>query len=292
MSEVLTHYQDGPLSYLRGGDGPPLLLLHGAPGSAHTWAQSAALLSNQYDVILPDLRGFGNSPGSQNSTHLDHDFYMEAHAETVQRLLDHLEVDSLFLGGHGFGGAVALTLVRLFPDLSPRGLALSSSNVFTTPPSSVLLQMADLPLLGRVALRLVTGTRTGLDALYHLAVTNQVSFPSADFERHLTPSSIRQTRRVLERSLTDLSDTYAEIEALLPHLEIPTIVLWGDQDPLFPVATAQQIVETLPDATVSVFDHTGHFVPEERPEMTAWHIDDFFQTRPSVCPAVDRKPSS
>lgn len=279
MSDLLTRHRNGSLRYLRGGEGPPLLLLHGAPGSARSWLGAGRLLTSHYDVIVPDLQGFGASEPADNPLHLDHALYVEAHADTVYHLLDHLKVDTLFLGGHNFGGLLALTLLRLFPDLSVRGLALASSAPFAKVNRPFLLRMAAVPLLGRAALWTAFGTRPGLRLLYRIAVQNRIAFPRPDFDRHLTPSSLRHTRRIFQRRLVGPNDPYRDAEVLLSELEIPTIVLWGDRDPLQTVDTAARLVEILPNATLSIFDNTGHFVPEERPEMTAWHMDDFFRAQ-------------
>lgn len=279
MSDILRRHRNGSLSYLRGGDGPPLLLLHGAPGSAHSWAGVSRVLASHYDVIVPDLQGFGASDTPSDQLHLDHALYVEAHADTVYHLLDHLQVDTLFLGGHSFGGLLALTLLRLFPDLSIRGLALAATTPFADASVPAPLQLASLPVIGRAALWATFGTRPGLRMLYRVAVGNRVSFPRHHFDRHLTPTSLRHTRRIFRRRYAEPTDTYRDAEALLPRLDVPTIVLWGDRDPLEPVGTAARLVRALPDATLSIFDDTGHFVPEEQPEMTAWHMDDFFHAR-------------
>lgn len=287
MSDLFTRHRNGSLSYLRGGDGPPLLLLHGAPGSAHSWTGAGRVLASHYDVLIPDLQGFGSSEMSDNQLHLDHNLYVEAHADTVYQLLDHLQIDTLFLGGHNFGGLLALTLLRLFPDLSVRGLALAANSPFADADVPLPLRLASLPLLGTAALWAAFGTRAGLRMLYSVAVQNRISFPRPDFDRHLTPSSLRHTRRIFQRRLVEPADMYGDTEALLPQLDLPTIVLSGDQDPLQSVDMATRLVRTLPNATLSIFDDTGHFVPEERPEMTAWHMDDFFRTQMSSESPVD-----
>jgi pimeloyl-ACP methyl ester carboxylesterase len=293
MPSVLARRHRGELSYLRGGDGVPLVLLHGLPGSAHTWKRTGTLLAAHYDIIVPDLAGFGASDGlDELGLHLDHDFYLEAHAEAVHRLLCDLDVSSLYLGGHDLGGAVALTLHRLFPDLELKGLLLSATNLFTDPPVPLPLRLASVPVLGPVGLWMMTGTRMGLRLLYRAAACNRSAFRAVDFAEHLTASGVRQTRRLFRRSLTDPGGTYRDVEALLPSLDVPTLVLWGDRDPLLDVALARRLVETLPDASLSIFEDTGHFVPEERPELTAWHIDDFLRARSAPEPRSNHERSS
>jgi pimeloyl-ACP methyl ester carboxylesterase len=69
----------------------------------------------------------------------------------------------------------------------------------------------------------------------------------------------------LQRSLTNFQATYTEIEATLPSITCPTLLLWGDEDPLYTVQVGLRARATLPDALLKVYAYTGHFVPEERP---------------------------
>lgn len=278
MSQVLTRHDRRGLRYFRGGDGPSLLLLHGLTGSARSWEKPGRTLAKQYDVILPDLSGFGASTGREEALHLDHDFYVEAHAETIHRLIDDLNVRTLFLGGHGFGGIVALTLLRLFPGLAVEGLVLAATTPNAAPSLSWPYRMANLPGVGGAACWVVAGTRVGLRLLYHAAVQNKPAFPLAEFERHLTPSTITQARRIARRRLAG-RQANEQLDVFLTGLDVPTLVLWGDRDPFLPVEAAKRLVDTLPDAALSLCKDTGHFVPEERPDVTAWHVDDFFRKR-------------
>ena len=284
MPATLSRHAHRGLSYLRGGDGEPLLLLHGIPGSAHSWAAAGQHLASNYDVIIPDLSGFGQSVENGQRLHLDHEFYLEAYAETIWGLLEEIDVTSCYLGGHDFGGAVALALIRLFPELTPRGLVLAATNPFVDTPVPWPLRLAGVPGLGSVFVRLVAGTRLGLRLLYWYAVRNKDTFETVDFDRHLTPSGIEQTRSILQRSIVGKRDNYEEIEALLPHLDFPALVLVGDRDPFLSVEQAKRLVEALPDAMLTVFKETGHFLPEERPDGVAWHVLDFFRARSSRSP--------
>jgi pimeloyl-ACP methyl ester carboxylesterase len=69
----------------------------------------------------------------------------------------------------------------------------------------------------------------------------------------------------LPRTLADSLVDYGEIEATLPQITCPTLLLWGDEDPFCTVNVAEQVRAVLPDALLKVYAYTGHFVPEERP---------------------------
>jgi pimeloyl-ACP methyl ester carboxylesterase len=266
MQERLYRRRAGGLSFLMGGDGAPLLLLHGIPGSAEAWLKVGARLTTRFRVIIPDLLGFGASQPAPTDT------YMEEQARAVRALLAHLRITELYLGGHDFGGPVAVTLLHLFPELSARGLILSATNLFTDPPVPLPLQLAKAPGLNRLFFWGLAGNQLGLRMFYESAVKNKEEAPWSQFRRHLSSGAVAQTRRILQRSLTNLHADYLEVEKMLPRLTSPALVIWGDEDPFFSVGVGQRLRASLPDAILKVYAFTGHFVPEERPIETAEDI--------------------
>jgi len=256
----------GGLSFLMGGDGDPLLLLHGVPGSAQTWTKTGSKLGGRFRVIIPDLAGFGASAPSADG------FYVEEQAQAVRALLAHLQITDLYLGGHGFGGAVALTLMRLFPELGVRGLVLSATNVLTDTLLPASLRLAKLPGLNRLFFWATAGNRLGLRMLYESALQNKEETTWREFRRHLTPRSVAQTGAILRHTLVNRKPGDQALEELLPTIRCPALVLWGDEDPFLTSAVGEQMAATLPHAVFKLYAYTGHFVPEERPLETAEDI--------------------
>ncbi len=275
MEGRLHRRKGGGLSFLMGGDGPPLLLLHGAPGSAQSWFKVGVRLVNRFRVIIPDLAGFGMSePGTDGASLLDQ-------AQAVRNLLHHLQLKTLYVGGHDFGALVALTLLQTYPDLHARGLILAAGNLLGDAQPMHVMRLAALPGLGT----LLAGNRWGLRLLYQRAVINQEEFAWADYRRHLTKQGMVQTRRILHQRPGELRQAVAPLSEFLPQLECPALLLWGDEDPLLPVEIGVRLRATLPDALLKVYAYTGHFVPEERPIETAEDIVlRFYQEPPSIVP--------
>jgi pimeloyl-ACP methyl ester carboxylesterase len=108
---------DIELAYDRRGKGTPLMLLHGYPLDHHLWDESASLLKNTFDLIVPDLRGFGES------TTIDTPYTMADFASDIAGLLDQLGIQKAAIAGHSMGGYVALAFARLYPE-RVSGLAL------------------------------------------------------------------------------------------------------------------------------------------------------------------------
>jgi haloalkane dehalogenase len=263
MSHELDRRVEDGTSYLTGGEGPTVVFLHGIPGSALTWEPVATRLRDRYRVVLPDLRGFGHSEPPVG------DYYMEGQARAVRDLLDALGIEEFSFVTHDFGGPVGLTTMRLFPELTVRGLVLSNTNVFTDTYVPPPLRVAKVPLLGTLCFGLIVGNRFGLRLLYRAAVVEKGTATWLRFQRHLTPSGMAMTRRIFQRSLTDLEANYGEVERMLPEVGVPTLVVWGDDDPFFSTDVAERTRAAIPGADLVVYDRTGHFVPEERPAEVA-----------------------
>jgi len=251
--------------------GPPLLLLHGIPGSSHAWEEVGATLgASGFRVLIPDLLGFG---GSDEPTG---DGYMEEQASGLYSLLTELGIRQPYIGAHDFGGPVALTLLRLFPSVQPRGLLLSATNTFTDTPIPFPLRSAKVPLLGRIVFRAMAGSRFGGRMMYSQAFRNKSPASRERYERHLTPRGLRRTAWIFRTSLADLPKHYAAVEAQLARIECRTLIVWGDRDPFFPVDVAQRMHRSIPGSELVVLENTGHFVPEERPERIAAEMKEFF----------------
>lgn len=270
MSKELKRFKEGETSFLKGGEGETLLLLHGIPGSAFTWESAGILLADHYQVIIPDLLGFGrsNMPGD--------DYYIESQARGIKQLLDNLGINKLYLGSHDFGGPVSLTLMRLFPNLTINGLVLSATNVFTDTHIPLPLRIASVPFLNTIFFKAMAGNKMGLRMMYLAATKEKTEASWQKFERHLTPSGMDFTRRIFARSLSDLKTNYQPIEDMLSGIIAPTLILWGDNDPFFATSVGERIHQAIPGSTLKIYEHTGHFVPEEQPSNVARDIMDFF----------------
>ncbi len=273
MDKILTRKKLGPISFLSGGEGEPFLLLHGIPGSAYAWESVGISLADRYEVIIPDLLGFGESDAPTD------DYYMEAQANALKQLLDNLGVTTLCIGGHDFGGPVGLTLLRMFPELTIQGLVLIDTNTFTDTYVPPPLRIASIPVLNTLFFKAIAGNRFGMRMMYWAATKQNAALPWSMFRRHLTTSGIEHTRRIFQRSLADLKTNYRSIETMLPEISVPTLILWGDSDPFFAASVGERMRKLIPGSTLKIYRQTGHFVPEERPSNVAIDIMEFMDLK-------------
>ena len=117
------------IAYDRRGQGLPLVLIHGFPLDHTTWDEVAPLLEEGFDLIVPDLRGFGESDL------MEADDSIIGFATDIAGLLTHLDLQKAFLAGHSMGGYVALAFAREYPE-RVSGLAMISSQARADSPQA------------------------------------------------------------------------------------------------------------------------------------------------------------
>lgn len=267
---TISRHQRRSLGYFECGRGTPFLLLHGLSETSHAWEAVALALAPRFRVIAPDLLGFGASDLP------DENVYMEEQARAIRALLDDLGVASLHVAGHDFGGPVAMTLLRLHPELVIHGVVLSNTNLFTDTYVPPPLRAAGVPALGWLVFKLMAGSRFGLWTTYRVAVARKDALPWSEFSRGVDARSLRVTQRVFQRSLADLPGNYRAVEEQLRRTRAPGLVLWGDRDPFFGLDVGRRTAEAMPAAQLRTLAGTGHFGPHESPREYASAILDVF----------------
>jgi pimeloyl-ACP methyl ester carboxylesterase len=267
------------LAYERSGDGPPVVLLHGWPGGRADFRRVTPLLDDAADVVVPDLRGFGES--DKHAVDPDDGYTADAQARSVIGLLDELGLGPVVLAGYDIGSRIAQTVARQAPG---RVRAL----VVTPPVPGAGQRLLDPSVLTefwyqnfhRLALseRLLDGDRDALRTYLEHFWTHW-SGPSytpdgADLDRlaetYGQPGAFtasigwyRQGPGILVRGLAE------QAPAPEDRLPVRTHVLWPAHDPLFPAAWADRLDEFFADVTLSPLPDSGHFVPVEAPDAFA-----------------------
>ncbi len=252
------------LAYRRGGSGRPVVLLHGIPGSADSWRAVADGLLGDFDVIVPDLLGFGASGRPEGLDGL----HAVAQASALDDLIDELGVGPVTVVGHDFGGPVGLSLVARRPG-AVTALGLLATNAFTDTPIPFPLSAATWPVVGPLVARVVFSTPS-LRMMLRQGVGPGASAP--DPATYLGQRAQRRAiATIFEGSLVHLAELYGPIEAELRRTSVPTLVGWGDHDPFFPVAEGERTALTV-GTTLRVYEGAGHFLPHERPAEVAADI--------------------
>ncbi len=247
------------------GEGFPVVLLHGIPGSAPTWDGVVERLSRLHRVVVPHLLGFGASSRPTGACQL----HAEAQAGALGDALDALGIDRAVVVGHDFGGPIAVTFTHNHPE-RVAGVVLLATNVFTDTPIPFPLSLVTAPGVGPAAARLLF-SRPSLAMMVRRGFGAGSS--PAELDRYLGDKAQSESiGTIFAASLGHLAELYRPIEDALGAISVPTLVGWGDHDPFFPVEQGRRTAEAVPGADLRVYEGAGHFLPEERPEELAADI--------------------
>lgn len=254
--------KDLTLSIQDVGSGAAVVLLHGIPGSASSWAPVAALLASGYRVLVPDLIGFGDSA---RGTEVDQ-LHAKGQAGALLLALDALGIGKATFVGHDFGGPVALSLWARAPE-RVESLGLLATNAFTDTPIPFPLSATTWPVVGRPA-RAALFSAPSL----RMMLRQGVGEPRVDIDATAAVGDRAQARAIatiFAASLTRLAELYGPIERTLPTVSVPAFVAWGDRDPFFSVEQGRRTARAISGARFELLDRAGHFLPEERPGEVA-----------------------
>ena len=230
----------------------PLALIHGAGGDHLSWPSPLRRLSG-YRVYSPDLPGHGKSTGRGLQV-------IGSYGEAAAAWLHGLALPKVFLAGHSMGGAIALWLALNHPELV-RALVLISTG-------------ATLPV--------------NLSLIEELAT--QVGFPTAvdkitswSFSSRVEPALVETVKRQMltTRPSVLAGDFRAcdrfDLSGRLEEIQVPTLVLVGDEDKMTPERFAEELAEGIPGAELTVIHGAGHMLPLEQPKQVAGVVQGFLE---------------
>jgi 3-oxoadipate enol-lactonase len=232
------------------GNGLPVILIHGFPFDRSIWQPIVPLLKEHARLILPDLRGFGTSPKTEEEA-----YTMTMHAEDIRFLMERIGIEKAILVGHSMGGYVALAFAHAFPSRL-LGMALVASHADPDPPgrregrlqtAAQIRERGIAPLLEEMPPRL-TPNPAVQKTVYHLIA------------RCSPQTAIRAQLGMAQRD-----DAFP----WLVGIHAPVLILSGEQDPLLIPERLRAMMQVLPDAEWVSLPGVGHMPMLEAPQATA-----------------------
>lgn len=237
------------IAYSLEGDGTPLVLIHGYPLDHSIWNPVIPLLTGSFQVIVPDLRGFGES-GSTSRV-----YGMQDLASDLAEFLDGLRIDGAVLAGHSMGGYVALAFAKAFPA-RVRGLGLVASQVVADPPER---KEGRYKTAAEVAEKGVDGVADAMAPKLTGDPALQASV--RDLIRKQSPEGIIGALKAMaERE--DSTD-------LIKKFQMPVVLVHGDADLLIPIDRAREVESAVLQARMVALKGVGHLPMMEAPKETA-----------------------
>lgn len=261
----------GDIAYLRSGQGPPLVLLHGIPSSSYLWRDVIGPLSATFEILAPDLLGYGDS-----DKRLDVDLSIAAQARYIVAFMETLGVHQAAVAGHDIGGGVAQLMAVDEPQRVARLILIDSivDNNWPIADIARLKEPAWDQIMVNIDLR--AGLRKGLEA--GMVTPGRVTDELVD--EWTRPFQDLGGRRAYLRAARALNNRdLAGRSKHIDEIETPTLILWGANDKFLEPRWAETLHHKLRDSTVEIIDPGGHFLPLDRPDAVAEAITRFLRTR-------------
>jgi pimeloyl-ACP methyl ester carboxylesterase len=260
-----------------GGEGPLVVLIHGITGRSAQWGPAIENLSGSFTLLAPDLLGHGESAKPRG------DYSLGAYASAVRDIMVALGHERATIVGHSLGGGIAMQFAYQFPELTERLVLVSSGGLgrevhpllrASTLPGSELV----LPLLTHAKL-LAAGEAVGKAiGLLRLQLGADIAEVAAGYAS-LGDAEARAAFIATMRAVLDAGgQRVSALDRLYLAEVMPTLIVWGDRDPIIPAEHGRDAHEAMPGSRYEVLDGVGHFPQLERPLEFSRLMKDFVRS--------------
>lgn len=252
---------DADIFYEVLGSGPPVVLLHPFPANHDLWKPAAQALVSRYRVILPDLRGHGDSGiGEGPAT-------MEKHAADIARVLECEEVGRAPLVGVSIGGYVLFEFWRRY-RAQVEALVLCDSKAQADSPE------ARAGRLQAAADVMERGTEPFFEGmlLKLFGKTTRSTRPDlVEGALRLMQKMSAEDVALVQRGMAERRDSVETLKTI----DVPTLIMTGDEDILTGIADAELMRQNIPGSQMRVIAKAGHYSPWEQPEEVGKLVRQF-----------------
>jgi pimeloyl-ACP methyl ester carboxylesterase len=252
------------IAYARVGEGHPLVFVHGAAEDSRVWQPQLADLADEFTVVAWD------EPGAGQSSDLPEGFTLGGFADGLAALIESLGLGPAHVAGSSWGGTVVLELCRRHPGLVATLIMIDTYAGWkgSLPADEVQARVKGARRMLAAPLKAFDPTLPGLFA----------ADPPADFVRLLAAMTADVRPATLGHELTIMAET--DLSNMLPHIAVPTLLVWGDSDARSPLNVARQFAEDIPHTELVVIEGAGHMSNLERPAQVNAAVRQFCRAHP------------
>lgn len=258
IDDSLVHYRDE-------GSGPVLVLLHGIFSSLHTFDGWTEQLRSSFRIIRLDLPGFGLSQVTK-----DHRYSMERYLKAITALMDDLGIQHFSIAGNSLGGWLAWEYTLDYPERVQKLILIDAAGVEIGRHIPLPVRLARLPFAKKFVPLFIRKS----------VVAHFIEEVYAHPER-ISPGLIQRYYDLFAREgnpeafLTLVNTKFVDRTAELPLIQVPTLIIWGEQDSWLPVSNAYHFLNMIPLAQLVIYEDLGHAPMEEGAEDTAEDVRSF-----------------
>jgi pimeloyl-ACP methyl ester carboxylesterase len=234
------------------GSGKSLIFLHGSMGTGKVWKPYVPILLNDFNIILPDLRGHGKTENPDKAIDL------HLIADDIVALIEALKLEKPFLCGWSMGGDVSLDVAIRYPDCVS-GLIVGGVTHRISESYFASLKAMGLEGPGKVNFE---QAEQNIPQLINLWKTEHVQSP------------LHWKELVTQLSFEMINPTLPA-EDNLKQITLPTLIVWGDRDQFLPIEDAIELYRLIPNAQLAVIPNANHFVTRTHVLLFAELVKEF-----------------
>lgn len=248
IDDMFVHYRDE-------GEGEPIVLLHGAFSSLHTFNDWSKILQKNYRVISLDLMGFGLTGPNKTG-----DYTIGNHIRVLKRFFNILGLKKIHLVGSSLGGWLAWEFTYRYPKRINKLVLVDSAGFLDKENMPLPFKLAQSPLAGRVLKYIVR--KSILEQF-----VKQVYYDISKINTKLVDRYFDLfTREGNSQALVDLVNApFQENTDFLSQIEHPTLIMWGREDAWIGAINAYLFDKMLPNSELIIYEEVGHLPMEEIP---------------------------
>ena len=235
------------IHYLEVGSGPTVILLHGLGGDKTNWAFTAPALAKNYHVYVPDQIGFGESDKPLI------EYRVGTLVDFLEGFYKKLGITKATLVGNSLGGWTAAAYTLAHPDKVERLVLVDSAGYS--------LAKTGVPAPRELLLALNPSTVEGEKALMKIILANKAMATDAFAEMAFAEHMRRNDGYTIDRFLDSIARNEDVVDGKLGAIKAPTLVVWGREDGLIPLAAGQMMGNEIVGSQTVILDHCGH-VPQ------------------------------
>jgi pimeloyl-ACP methyl ester carboxylesterase len=251
------------IAFERQGEGPPLMLLHGALSDSRIWRRQIEELSDEFTVIAWDAPGCGRSSDPPQS------YRLPDYADSLAQCIEYLGLERPHVLGLSFGSGLALELYRRHPGI-PRTLVLASAYAGWkgSLPAKVVEQRLQHALRDAESPpdRLIS---TWIPGLFTKSASPELIEEAVSIMSDVHPAGLR----VMAHAFAE-----ADLRDILPNIEVPTLLIYGESDQRSRLSIAEDLHKKIPTSKLFVVPGVGHEVALEAPEIFNTEVRNFLRS--------------
>jgi len=255
------HSGDAEIFYEIRGNGPPVVLLHPFPCHHEFWYPVATALDSRYRLILPDLRGHGDSDIGEGPA------LMPKHASDVARVLDAAGIGKAAFIGCSIGGYVLFEFWRRFrARVTALALCDTRPQADTTEARANRLKAAD------------AGLEQGTEPFIETMIPKLMGRTTVSTRSDLVDGARAMMRKMsaedvsqVQRGMAERPDSVADLKTI----NVPTLIVIGEEDVLSTVADGELMRQNIAGSQLKVIPKAGHYAPWEQPELVGKILRQF-----------------